>query len=284
MALLVETVMRYAAVVLVACVVLAGCSGQRTADDPGPGDGVPTPGAGGPPEPSAWRPTWGDVESAPIRPGTAAPGCTFNWLFVDPVEEAYFIGIAAHCVSSEDDTDGTGGRIGNADGADWGTVVFDSDNSTLLADYDVEERVDFALIRLDDGANLEAHPQMMGYEAPVGLAGCEDASEGDLIGWHGYGVVFGDVGATRRREGVLATCDGKDYGAYTNAIFGDSGSAVVHVDSGKAFGIVSRLGMDTFPPTELAGATLPYILSQLSKVPGLQDVRLATIDGGYVGL
>jgi hypothetical protein len=271
-------------VLALSIVPLAGClsdAGSASA-------GVPPADSDG--STTAWTPVWAPLDQAEIRPGTAAPGCTFNWLFVDPAAQAYFIGIAAHCTSSDDDeepADGTGERIGSSGASEdeaWGTIVYDSDNRTLQEDFGVEDRVDFTLIRLDEGANLRAHPQMMGYEAPVGFIPCGEAAVGDRMGWHGYGMVFGDLDPTRKREGVIGVCDGRDYGAYTNAIWGDSGSAVVHVGSGKALGIVSRLGIDTMPPTELTGATLPYILTELAKVPGFEGVRLATIDGSYVGL
>jgi hypothetical protein len=272
--------MRKALAAVLLC-LLAGCVTPPTSTAP---DGAAP--IDGPPPAEPWRPVWASAMEAQIRPGSAAPGCTFDWVFVDPVEGAYFIGIAAHCTDNpdaDDRVDGTGTRTGNAGGKEWGTVVFDSDNQTLH-DMGVEERVDFALIRLDEGANLQANPQALGYDAPVGFIDCSETSPGDVIGWHGYGMVFGEADATRKREGALATCDGSDYGAYTAAIFGDSGSAVTHVASGKALGIVSRLGAGTTPPTELTGATLPYILRELAKSPDFANVKLATIDGGYVGL
>lgn len=236
-------------------------------------------------------PTWAKLEEARIRPGTAAPGCTFNWVFVDPATQTYYIGHAGHCTGNADNEEnpenGMGTRIGSAgwqDGEDWGTVVFDSDNRTMQDKFGIEDRVDFSLIQLDEGVNLITHPQMMGYDAPVGFKHCNETSTGDLIGWHGYGMVFGDNDVTRKREGVLAVCDDRDYGAYTNAIFGDSGSAVVHVESRMAMGIVSRLGAETSPPTELTGATIPYILTELAKHPSFGNIHLATSDGGFVGL
>ncbi len=267
-------------------VLLSGCSTPASEDLDGTGNGQPT----APEALAAWKPTWAPLDAADIRPGMAAPGCTFDWAFVDPVAGAYFIGLAAHCTSNPDANnveDGTGTRTGGAGftkSTAWGTIVFDSDNATLQTDLDIEERVDFSLIRLDEGVNLRTHPQMMGFPAPVGFIACEETVEGDAIGWHGYGMVFGEAEPTRTRQGALAFCDGRDYGAYTAAIWGDSGSAVVHVATMKALGIVSRLGVESTPPTELMGATVDYILRELAKHPDFADVRLATIDGGYVGL
>ena len=79
---------------------------------------------------------------------------------------------------------------------------------------------------------------------------------------------------------MLSVCDGRDYGAGTNAIWGDSGGPVIHLDTGAALGIVSRLGVGTVPPSELTGPTLPYIFAELAKA-GFGNVALATMDGGY---
>jgi hypothetical protein len=272
--------MRTAALLLALLVPVSGC----VSSDAEPAPIVPV-------EPlveeEPWIPAWADLDEATIRPGSAARGCTFDWLFVDPLAHKYYVGIAAHCTDGNDTEDGTGTRIrsaGQAESDAWGTVVFDSDNKTLQGDFKVEDRVDFALVLLDDGVNLKAHPQSVGFAAPTGFVACDEVKVGDQIAWHGYGMGFGMTPATRPRTGVVGTCDGKDYGAYTAAIWGDSGSAVIHLPTNKALGIVSRLGIATSPPTELTGATIPYILTELAKHPDFTNIHLATIDGGFVGL
>ena len=220
------------------------------------------------------RQAWAALDQASLRPGAPMPVCTFDFLFVDPVNGTYFVGIAGHC------TEGEGERVELVGQGEIGTVVFDSDNRTTDG---IEERVDFALIQLDEGMNAIAHPQMLNHGGPTGIARCEDVEVGETIEFHGQGMVFGELAATRDRTGVLVGCDGRDYMAMTNALWGDSGSAVLHGPSQKAMGIVSRLGVFASPPSELTGPTLPYILTELAK-GGFANVRLATVDGGYVGL
>lgn len=219
---------------------------------------------------------WADPGAATLRPGADMPICTFDWLFVDPVNGTYYVGIAGHCT---DDIDQNITLVGEGE---IGHVVFDSDNSTLQEDFGVEGRVDFSLIELWEGKNLIAHPQIIGFDGPTGYIDCDETAVGDRIAFYGYGMVFGEVEQTRPRHGVLASCDGKDYGAQTTAIFGDSGASVLHYDTGKALGIVSRLGIDAETPSELTGATMPYIFTELAKA-GFGNVKLATMDGGLVG-
>lgn len=248
------------------------------AGDGGDGDTTPSDGpeeGGGVPG-TAFRPVWSGLEGAKLRPGSQMPVCTFDWLFADPVTGAYYVGIAAHC------TDDIGQNVSLVGHGEIGTVVFDSDNGTLQEGSGIDEGVDFSLIRLHDDVNRIAHPQMLGFDGPSGFVTCDEVVVGESIGFHGYGVGVGQLEPTRARQGILSGCDGQDYGAQTAAIYGDSGAAVLHLPTGKALGIVSRLGLDHETPSELTGATLPYIFQELEKA-GFGGVMLATADGGLVG-
>lgn len=229
-----------------------------------------------------FEPVWGNKDHAPLRPGSAAPGCTFNYLWIDPVVHAYFIGTAAHCTDNPDAVDvedGTGIRYSSPAIGEIGTVVFDSDSPRLQEEFGVEDRVDFSLVILDEGINLQAHPSMLDFAGPFGIVGCGDVSVGDLLSWHGYAVAFGQTEFTQPRSAVMTQCDGKDYSVEGPMTFGDSGASVIH-QSGDAIGIVSRAGIGSMPPAVGTGATIPYILDELAKVPYLGNVTMVTIPEG----
>lgn len=213
------------------------------------------------------QPIWG-AASAPIRPGTPIGWCTWNFLFWAP-NGSYYIGTAAHC------SDGIGARMPLAGYGEIGTVVYDSDNSTPGS------HADFALVLLDAGKNLEAYPEVVNREGPTGYTMAGDVAVGDVIEHHGYGMVFGDYDQTRDREGVFSgwgpTGPGGDYCSESPIWWGDSGSPILHQESHKAFGIVSRAGWTAcVPVAQLMGATLEYIFAEL-EMHGWGDVELATV-------
>lgn len=271
-----------------ACLVLAlaGCDSSMQASE------------GSKASATDWKPQWGAPDSALLRPGsmieTGSSGCTAGFLFVDPVKQLYYMGTAAHCASGGASDDGTGQRVAveTAIGTvvtipesrqEIGTVVFDSDSPDLQQNFGVDGGVDFALVLLDPGLNEKSHPQVISMNAPTGFIDCADTASGDRFSFHGHGMVFGGADATRTRPGVLVVCDGNNYAGYTAAIFGDSGGPAVHDANGLALGFISGAGLDTTPPTELIGPTLPYVLRELSKA-GFGNVALATVEGGFVGL
>ncbi len=216
-------------------------------------------------------PEWGDL-SAPIRPGAPIGWCTYNFLFFAPSNGTYYLGTAAHC------TDGPGQRMPLAGFMDEiGTVVYDSDNATESG-----SNADFALIELDPGLNLQANPTMMNLDGPTGFTKAGDVSVGDLLDHHGYGMVLGDNQYTRDRTGVFSGWSGgdhHDYCAESPIWWGDSGSPIIHQDSQKAFGIVSRAGwFGCLPNAQLMGATMPYIFAEMAEYDWT-GIELATIDG-----
>lgn len=246
---------------IVAASLLSGCLGAET-DPAGSGDHAFSD-AGE----AATAIEWGDIASAPIRPGSSMNGfCTYNWVFTDAAGTAY-IGTAGHCT----DTVGELVALGDTDPEtdSIGVVVFDSDE-TMGADT----LVDFALIRLNADRVAEAHPAMLGWDGPKGWVAAGEANAGDIVGLHGYGTVLGDREATRDRSGVLLDADEREYRADMPAVPGDSGSPLIHVASGKALGIISRFNTGDIPPTTDIGPTMPFILSELEKAGFM--VELAT--------
>jgi len=263
-----RTVLVLALAVVGAC---SGCSGSVGSS--AKADGYPA---------NTWRPAWADSAVAVLRPGSSLVGCTANFLYVDPVTESYYVGTAAHCTGSSDDstTDGVGTRVELEDFGEIGTVVFDSDGAIPNATIITVPQEDFSLILLDPGINLIANPQMIDHEGPTGIIGCDEARVGDLVGLHGYGTPYDQTAETRSRQGALLDCaDPIHYRVAMPVIWGDSGSAVLHMASGRAFGFVSAMDMGV--PAVLTGPTLQPIFAALAQA-GLGDVALATIDGGYV--
>ncbi len=204
-------------------------------------------------------PVWGELASAVIRPGADIMGCTSNWLFEGPNGTGY-MGTAAHCTTA-------GERISVAGVGEVGTVVYDSD--------DVGSIVDFSLIRLDDDRILQAHPQIIDFDGPTGYLEADELAVGDIVSIHGYGMVFGQAEATQPRSGVLTDWTDDEYVINMPAVYGDSGSAIIH-ESGKALGIISRFGWFESPPSTDRGPLMPFIFQELEKA-GYGDVRLATI-------
>lgn len=207
-------------------------------------------------------PAWGSVSGSPIRPGAEAStnvgGCTYNFLFYDATYA--YIGTAAHC------TDKIGDRVSLPGVGQIGTVVYDSDK-TAGANRDV----DFTLIRLDASRVGQANPQMFGYYAPTGIAARNELPIGEDLGLYGYGLVFGEVAATRARQGVMVTGSSTMYQADLPAVNGDSGAPLIALETGKAAGIISHYG--TYTTDE--GPLMTFVMSELQR-SGF-NVTLATV-------
>lgn len=228
-----------------------------------------------------WRPTWGDVATAKVRPGGpisdggvegvyADASCTSAFLFVDPVAQIYYMSTAAHCVEgkSSGDRNGVGSRVVVPSAGEVGTVVFDGDNVTAA--------IDFLLIQLDPDVNLVANPQVVELEGPTGFIDCGQVKIGDAFAWHGYGTGFEEAGQMQKRGGTIDDCKNDTFYGFAPAVIGDSGSAVLHTATGAALGVlVATSG------SAAEGPMLPFIFRELAKA-GFGNVALATIDGGYV--
>ncbi|MES2884663.1 MAG: trypsin-like serine protease [Pseudomonadota bacterium] len=237
-----------------------------------------------------WKPVWGDVTTAKLRPGSRIlpSGCTVGFLYVDPVQHTYYLGTAAHCTDSTDGTtqDATGARIvlddpvTGEDLGEIGTVVFDSDGPLPTAPVGavVGGGVDFILILLDPGINLIANPQEISQPGPTGYLSCAELMAGESVGFYGHGTPFYSSGLMQSRTGAVVRCDSGSNNAEVGIpIFqGDSGGPLLHLDSGKAIGHCSS-GAGSY----MEVPTMDYVFSALAAA-GFGNVALATIDGSFV--
>jgi len=259
----------FVVLVMVAAVTGCGNSANGLAEPRTARDGS----AGG------WRPTWSDVASARLRPGShivEPSGCTANFLFVDPLLQAYYLGTAAHCTSAGTNLDGSGVRVSVAEVGEIGVVVYDSDGDPSVNGSDGSGvNADFSLILLDPGINLIANPQMLGFAGPTGIIDCDEIQTGDLVALYGYGNIYAAFGLYAR-QGAYLRCVAQIYEVALPAFFGDSGGPVLHAAGGRAFGLASGAA-----GTVTVGPTFPLIFDALTKA-GFGSVAMATIDGGYV--
>lgn len=222
------------------------------------------------------EPAFGDL-SSPIRPGAEfrgpdGAGCTYNWVFhevvyptvedPDPVPAVY-IGTAAHC------TDELGDRVSIPGTGEIGAVVYDADL--------VGSDSDFALVQVDADKVGQTNPQMLGFVGPVGAATPDDFALGDRVDVYGYGLLLGETATTRPRFGLLTGWNDREYVADMPAVNGDSGAPLLHDETGKALGIISRYGFDETPPSTDVGPLMSWVLEDLVAA-GFDEVVLTTID------
>ena len=256
--------------------------------DPAPAP-TPSPTPSPVPIPSVWKPVWGDVTAAKLRPGSRIlpSGCTVGFLYVDPVQQTYYLGTAAHCINSANGAtqDGTGTRVvlddpdTGQDLGEIGTVVFDSDGPLPAGVGAVGGGgVDFTLIQLDPGINLIANPAEISQPGPTGYLSCAELVAGESVGFYGHGTPFYSTGLMNSRVGAVLRCNSDEtYAEVGIPIFqGDSGGPMLHLDSGKAIGHCSG-GAGSY----MEGPTMDYVFSELAAT-GFGNVALATIDGGFV--
>lgn len=140
-----------------------------------------------------------------------------------------YLGTAAHCVSKVGET------VRDRDGTTFGKVAFLGDeNSTEW---------DFAFIEVDAEDVGRVSPAVKGHpQYPTGFTTPRETSTGDLVQASGYGVGFGTTRPTQeQRRAVLGYDDAEIHTLTGPVIFGDSGGPFVHIRTGKALGIVSRL-------------------------------------------
>lgn len=214
-------------------------------------------------------PAWGG-EDAPIRPGSSLGGyCTFNFIFYTPGTAAKapkaYIGTAGHCtdkIGEETELPGVGVI---------GKVVYDSD--LVKGEY---TGVDFSLIELDPSMVSKTNPTVLGWGGPTRSATVEDFAVGDQVDVHGYGLVLGQNDVTRDRFGALVSWNENEYQADMPAVNGDSGSPLIHHETGAALGIISRYGVAVPPSTDM-GPLMGWIFEALDA-EGFGNVRLATVE------
>lgn len=170
-----------------------------------------------------------------IQPGdqsvSGGAGCTLNFVFdgVGALAGRVYIGTAAHCVSR------VGDSVSSWPYDDFGTVAIIGSASLAATDWAfIEVKPDFErFVR----AAVKGHP-----EFPTGIATRDDTMPGDLVQYSGYGMVFGSTAPTQEeRVGVLTLHEEKRVQVVGPTIYGDSGGPIVHIESGKALSLQSRL-------------------------------------------
>lgn len=213
----------------------------------------------------AKTPAWGG-EDSPLRPGSPMGGCTYNFVFFSPgtkkADAKGYIGTAAHC------TDELGEAAMHPQLGEIGTVVYDSDL--------VKSSVDFSLIELKPKIIPKTNPTVLHWGGPTRSVTVEELEIGDQVDIYGYGVGVGSFEQTRPRYGFLVGFNNKEYQADMPAVNGDSGSPLIHHETGAALGIISRYGF-TVPPSTDMGPLMGWIFKEL-KAAGFGNVKLATVN------
>lgn len=170
-----------------------------------------------------------------VQPGAYSQsgdaGCTLNFVYdgVGPVAGRTFVGTAAHCVEA------VGDDVALESGETFGDVA-------VIGDPDASAP-DWALVEVRPEFLSRVSPAVKGYPSyPTGVTSPQDTSAGDLVQISGYGLGFDLTTPTQEeRVGVMNYDDEEIYDLVGPVIFGDSGGPIVHIESGKALGIVSRL-------------------------------------------
>lgn len=188
----------------------------------------------------------------PIQPGDPTSNCTLDYVF-DGSDGNVYMGIAAHCV-------GSGQRVSTHGHGNFGTVVYDAPDGPLL---------DIALIEVDEDKESAVDPSVKGHpDVPTGVTDWRNTQAGDPLGVSGHGIATVATPATReQRVGPLVSDDYARFCSDVPASPGDSGGPIFHVESGKAFGIVSRIS-----PIECVGT---------QTGPTVNGFLLQTGDAGF---
>lgn len=171
-----------------------------------------------------------------IQPGaymqSGGAGCTMNFVYDGTGAQAghTYVGTAAHCVTK------VGDDVALEDGTVFGDVALIGDANSTAPDYAFVEVRSALLNRVSPA--LKGHPDV----PRSGYTRAAETSTGDLIQQSGYGVGADLTSITREsRQSVLTYDDSEIHEILGYTLFGDSGGPYVHVRTGKAFGIVSRL-------------------------------------------
>lgn len=170
-----------------------------------------------------------------IQPGdqsvSGGSGCTLNFAFdgVGALAGKVYMGTAAHCVGA------VGDSVSSWPYDDFGTVAIIGSAGSAPTDWAfIEVKPEFhRLVK----AAVKGHP-----EYPTGIATRAETDAGDLIQFSGYGMVFGTVAPTQEKRVAVLTEHRQDAVLVLGpVIYGDSGGPIVHIPTGKAISLQSRL-------------------------------------------
>lgn len=183
----------------------------------------------------------------PIQPGAQARsplgGCTMNFVF-DDQDGTRYIAIAAHCID-------VGQRLSGSDVGEFGTCVWELFNADD----------DFALIEIDANRLDRVNPAMRGWGGPTGYTVSTETQQGDVLLFHGFGIVLGTTPVTRSRAGILTGDTTRQYSSQAPISPGDSGGPVLHKETGKALGLANNI-----KPFSLAnGSTIERLIEKAGE-------------------
>lgn len=176
--------------------------------------------------------------------------CTLNFVYDGLGANAgkVYVGTAAHCGEK------VGDEAMDAEGTVFGTFAFLGDADDPARDYAFIEVAPDQLGRVDPA--VKGHP-----EYPTGFTTPAETEAGDWVQMSGYGLGFGELQATQEgRQVVLQSDDADVYTLSGPSVNGDSGGPFVHIDTGKALGVVSQYGF-TYGSTDV-GPTIEGVLNK----------------------
>ena len=172
-----------------------------------------------------------------IQPGaysqSGSSACTLNFVYDGVAGTATagrtFVGTAAHCVSA------VGDDVAFRNGEAFGDVAVIGDENATAPDW--------ALIEVRPEYLSRVSPAVKGHSSyPTGVTSPQDTALGDLVQVSGFGTGYDATTFTQEsRVGVMNYDDEEIYDLVGPVHFGDSGGPIVHIATGKALGIVSRL-------------------------------------------
>lgn len=170
-----------------------------------------------------------------IQPGdrsvSGGAGCTLNFVFdgVGALAGKVYMGTAAHCVHF------VGESVSSWPYEDFGTVAIIGNAGAAATDWAfIEVKPEFHRFVK---AAVKGHP-----DHPTGIAVANETFAGDLLQFSGYGTGFGETAPTQeKRVGVLTAYERDRVLVVGPVIYGDSGGPIVHIPTGKAISLQSRL-------------------------------------------
>ena len=192
----------------------------------------------------------------PIQPGdymeSGGSGCTLNFVYDGTGNHLgrTFLGTAAHCVGK------VGDDVALEDGTVFGDVAMIGNEGTTEDDY--------AFVEVRPGFVGRVSPALKGHPSLPrgGFTRASETAVGDRIQQSGYGIGTSITSVTReQRQSLLTYDDAEMHRILGYSIFGDSGGPYVHLPTGKAFGIVSRLCIGL---CEEEGPTVEGLLAKAS--------------------
>lgn len=187
----------------------------------------------------------------PVQPGvfisTDEGGCTLGFIYQGSGGRTY-ASTAAHCVSGEGDEV----RLGS--GEVFGRVKLRGNPDVTAADW--------ALIEVAGAYVSSVKPSVVGHPStPIDFTRASGTRLGDAVRLSGHGIGFSFTSPTREgRVGILTYDSNSEHAVAAPLVFGDSGGPIVHAETGRALGIVSRLCFGVC--TEM-GPTVQGIIAQV---------------------